>query len=176
MWLTEPGHPGSTPADPGLPDNQEALGGWMSQWDQSDQSLLGEGFSGRSGQRGHSVWTVGGGGRHKAVRCVTTALQWPRPTCCLKGLFPLGVQQVSISLPRPGALHPAASLKRQTRWLTELLAQNWPWGARGLTPLSPGRNAKSSLHNMLYCFIISMPRKSSLMLNLGPSWGHLSLL
>lgn len=44
----------------------------MSQWDQSNQSLLGEGFSGRSGQRGHSVWTVGGGGRHQAVRCVTT--------------------------------------------------------------------------------------------------------
>lgn len=106
-------------------------------------------------------WARGADSRQSGV--LRLALQWPRATRCLKGSFPPGVQQVSTSLARPGGLCLAAFLKRQTRWLTELLAHRTDsWGARGLTPLSPGRNAKSSLDNMLYCFILSMPGSPSL--------------
>ena len=159
MWVTEPGHPG-------LPDDQEALGGGWASGSRVIKAFWGKASPGAVGRED----TVGEGSRQQAVRCVTTGSAMTQSNLLPKGSLPTRVQQVSISLARPGGLCSIASLKRQTRWLTELLTQNWPWGARGLTPLSPGRNAKSSLDNMLYYFI--MPRKSFLMLNLWLSWGH----
>ena len=56
----------------------------MSQWEQSDQSLLGDGSPGAVGRED----TVGEGSRQQAVRCVTTGSAMTQSNLLPKGSLP----------------------------------------------------------------------------------------